>query len=86
MGEGGIKPVRASGSRWVSHKLIAIKRIISKYGAYTSHLLALSEGDSGQLHFTGPKENRHFNCFVIGDVTDDIRNGRPTIASSLGIL
>ena len=46
MGEGGIKPVRASGSRWVSHKLSAIKQIISKYGAYTSHLLALSECDS----------------------------------------
>ncbi len=37
-----MKPVRASGSRWVSHKLNAMKRIISKYGAYTNHLVALS--------------------------------------------
>ena len=41
--EAGIKPIRASGSRWVSHKLNAMRRILSRYGAYTSHLLALSE-------------------------------------------
>ena len=36
----------ASGSRWVVHKLNAMKRVISKYGAYTNHLLALSEDPS----------------------------------------
>lgn len=40
--EAGIKPVRASGSRWVSHKSNAMRPIVSKYGAYTSYLLALS--------------------------------------------
>ena len=40
------KPVRGSGSRWVSHKLSAMKRILSKYGAYSSHLIALSEDSS----------------------------------------
>ena len=40
--DAGVKPVRASGSRWVSHKLSAMKRILSKYGAYTSHIAALS--------------------------------------------
>ena len=44
--EGGTKPVRASGSRWVGHKLNALKRVISKYGAYTSHLASLSEDTS----------------------------------------
>ena len=44
--EAGIKPVRASGSRWVSHKLNAMRRVLSKYGAYTGHLLALSEDHS----------------------------------------
>ena len=44
--ENGVKPMRASGSRWVSHKLNAIRRILSKYGAYTSHLAALSEDRS----------------------------------------
>ena len=42
----GIRPVRASGSRWVTHKLNAMKRVLSKYGAYTNHLTALSEDSS----------------------------------------
>lgn len=46
MEENGIKPVRSSGSRWVSHKLKAMTRVISKYGAYTSHLATLSEDSS----------------------------------------
>lgn len=52
----GIKPLRASGSRWISHKLSAMQRITSKYGAYTSHLVALSQDysvrstDRSKLH------------------------------------
>ena len=42
----GMKPLRASGSRWVSHKLSAMKRVLSKYGAYTAHLVALPEDSS----------------------------------------
>ena len=42
----GVRPIRSSGSRWVAHKLNAMKRVISKYGAYTNHLLALSEDQS----------------------------------------
>lgn len=38
-----LKPVRASGSRWVAHKLNAMNRVVSKFGAYTCHLAALSE-------------------------------------------
>ena len=30
---GGTKPIRASGTRWVGHKLSAMKRVLSKYGA-----------------------------------------------------
>ena len=41
--DAGIKPVRASGSHWVSHKLSAMKQVISKFGVYSSHLIALSE-------------------------------------------
>ena len=44
--EGGVKPVRASGSRWVAHKLNAMKRVISKFGAYTNHLATLSHDRS----------------------------------------
>ena len=39
----GSRPVRVSGSRWVSHKLSAMRRVLSKYGAYTNHLITLSE-------------------------------------------
>ena len=29
--DSGIRPVRASGSRWISHKLNAMRRVLSKY-------------------------------------------------------
>ena len=44
--DGGKKPVRASGTRWIAHELSAMKYIISKYGAYTNHLAVLSEDRS----------------------------------------
>ncbi len=44
--DAGIKPVRASGSRWVAHKLNAMRRVLSKFGAYTNHIAALSEDSS----------------------------------------
>ena len=40
--DAGVKPVRASGSRWIAHKLNVMKRVISKFGAYTNHLATLS--------------------------------------------
>ena len=40
--DAGVRPLRASGSRWVSHKLNAMKRVLAKFGAYTNHLTALS--------------------------------------------
>ena len=42
----GVRPVRASGSRWVSHKPNAMKRVLSKCSAYTAHLVALAEDRS----------------------------------------
>ena len=46
--EAGVKPIRDSGSRWVSHKLNAVRHILSIYRlrAYTSHLLTLSKDHS----------------------------------------
>ena len=41
--EDGVRPVRACGTRWISHKVSAMKRILSKFGAYTAHLATLSE-------------------------------------------
>ena len=40
---GGSRPIRACGSRWVGHKLNAMKCVLSKYGAYTNHLIPLSK-------------------------------------------
>ena len=39
----GIKPVRACGTRFVSHKVFAINRLIERYGAYLTHLVSLTE-------------------------------------------
>lgn len=44
--EGGVRPLRSSGSRWISHKWNAMKLVLAKYGAYTSHLISLSEDHS----------------------------------------
>lgn len=41
--DSGVRPIRASGTRWVTLKVNAMKRVLSKYGAYTSHLAALIE-------------------------------------------
>ena len=46
--DAGVRPLCASGSRWVSHKVNAMKRILSKFGAYTNHLTALSMDSSVQ--------------------------------------
>ena len=43
---GGVRPVRSSGSRWITHKLSAMKRVISKFGVYTHHLTTLSQDSS----------------------------------------
>ena len=39
--DAGVRQLCASGLRWVSHKLNAMKRVLSKFGAYTNHLPAL---------------------------------------------
>lgn len=41
-----VKPVRARGYRWVAHKLNAMNRVVSKFGAYTCHLAASAEDSS----------------------------------------
>ena len=42
--DGGTRPIRASGSRWITHKWNAMKRALSKYGAYTTHLASFIRG------------------------------------------
>ena len=44
--DAGTRPVRVSGFRWASHKLDAMRQVLSKYGACTNHLATLSEDSS----------------------------------------
>ena len=44
--QGGTRPIIACGTRWVYHKVSAMKRVIAKYGAYTAHLCTMSEDSS----------------------------------------
>lgn len=44
--ENGVKPVRSCGTRWICHKLNAMKRVISKYGVYIAQLTALCEDNA----------------------------------------
>ena len=39
----GNKPLRASGTRFIGHKIAAIRRIIERYGGYLAHLTSLTE-------------------------------------------
>ena len=39
--DNGIKPIRASGTRWVSHKINAMKRVLSKLVCIPTTLLHL---------------------------------------------
>ena len=42
----GNKPIRSQGSRWIDHKRRALLRVTDRYGAFISHLIALSEDTS----------------------------------------
>ena len=68
--DAGTRPVRASGSRWISHKLDAMRRVLSRYGAYTNHLAALSEDSSVKaIDRLGTIENGLiFGCAVFSDL------------------
>ena len=41
--QGGTRPLRACGTRFVAHKVAALGRLIDKYGAYLNHLTMLSQ-------------------------------------------
>ena len=43
---GGDKPVRSCGTRWITHKRNALRRIVNRYGVYIPHLSTLAQGTS----------------------------------------
>ena len=61
----GKRPVRASGSRWIAHKWNAMKRILSKFGAYTNHLAALSQ-DSALKSIDRAKMKGYYGRWIDG--------------------
>ena len=44
--EGGNRPLRACGTRFIAHKVVALGRVVDRLGAYLSHLSTLSEDKS----------------------------------------
>lgn len=44
--EGGFKPKKASGTRWIAHKLAAMKTCLDKWGIYIQHLESLVQDKS----------------------------------------
>lgn len=40
--EGAVKPKRATGTRWICHKLSALKVLVDKFGLFIQHLETLS--------------------------------------------
>ena len=52
-------PIRACGTRWVCHKHSSMRRVLSKYGAYTAHLATLYE-DS----FVKPADRTEFKGYL----------------------
>ena len=43
---GGSRLIRACGTRFITHKVAALNRIIDRIGAYLSHIIALTEDSS----------------------------------------
>jgi hypothetical protein len=44
--EGGNRPLRACGTRFITHKIVALGRFIDRLGAYLCHLSSLVEDSS----------------------------------------
>ena len=44
--QGGSRPIRSCGTRWITHKRKALQRVLDRYGAYIAHLSTLVEDRS----------------------------------------
>lgn len=44
--QGGVCPLRECGTRFITHKVAALERVIDRFGAYLSHMIALTEDTS----------------------------------------
>ena len=62
----GNKPLRACGTRFVAHKLAAISRLIERFGAYISHLQAMTDDDSTTRAVDKAKMTGYINKWCTG--------------------
>ena len=46
--KGGNRPLHICGTRFVSHKVAALERLIERFGAYLAHLITMTEDSSMQ--------------------------------------
>lgn len=46
LSQGGNRPIRSFGTRWVTHKRKALQRVVDRYGIYIAHLSTLCEDRS----------------------------------------
>ncbi|CAB4039656.1 Hypothetical predicted protein [Paramuricea clavata] len=44
-----LKPTKATGTRWIEHKVNAMKIALEHYGAFLSHIESLSQTDSNPV-------------------------------------
>ena len=56
---GGSRPIRACGTRFITHKVAAPNRIIDRFGAYHNHIIALTEASS-----TTPADKQKLKGYV----------------------
>ena len=49
----GVKPVKATGTRWIDHRIRAMQRLVDKYGLYCQHLQhAIPETKTAKVRVT----------------------------------
>ena len=41
--EGGNRPLRACGTRFIAHKVVPLARLVDRFGPYINHLTSLTE-------------------------------------------
>ena len=58
--QGGSRPIRSCGTRWITHKRKALQRVLDRYGAYIAHLSTLVEDRSIK-----PSDRSHLKGYLL---------------------
>ena len=60
------KPSKASGTRWIAHKVRAMEIVLSNYGIFITHLESLSQTDSQVL--VSKPHKPHIFCLTVNSI------------------